>query len=321
MEIIRNLDNLKAPLVKSVATIGNFDGVHLGHREIFREVVKKASSIGGSSVVITFVPHPLKVLRPEQAPRLLNTYAEKERLIRASCVDYLIELPFNVVMAEMKPEEFVDSILVAKLGIQHLIIGYDYVFGRDRSGDADFLAKAGRENGFSVQVLGPILRGEEIYSSTLARRLLAAGDVVGVVEPLGRNFTLEGKVVRGANRGVKLGFPTANLITEKEILPRPGVYAVKVKYEEQMLDGVMNIGFNPTFGVERISLEVHILDFDQDIYDQTLRVYFVKRLRDEKVFKSADELAESIANDVNTARDILRNANIIEYRDYLDCAD
>ncbi len=224
-------------------------------------------------------------------------------------------------MAEMPPEKFVDDILLDKLGVKHLIIGYDYAFGKDRSGDADFLARAGREKGFDVQVLGPILRGEEIYSSTLARRMLAAGDVVGVVEPLGRNFTLEGRVVRGANRGEKLGFPTANLISEKEILPRPGVYAVKVRHDDKMYDGVMNIGFNPTFGVERISLEVHILDFNEDIYDQTIRVYFVERLRDEKVFKSADELADSIATDIEKARKILEESKVIEYRDYFECAD
>jgi riboflavin kinase/FMN adenylyltransferase len=321
MEIIGNLDALQEPLKQSVVTIGNFDGVHLGHREIFREIVRKANEINAVSVVVTFVPHPLKVLRPEQAPRLLNTYAEKERLIKASCVDYLVELPFDAEMAEMSPQDFVEQILVAKLGVKHLIIGYDYAFGRDRTGDADFLTRAGQEKGFTVQALGPILRGEEIYSSTLARRLLAAGDVVGVVEPLGRNFTLEGRVVRGANRGAKLGFPTANLLTEKEILPRPGVYAVKVKLDGEMLDGVMNIGFNPTFGVERISLEVHILDFDRDIYDQTLRVYFVERLRDERVFKSADELADSIAMDIESARSILAQARIVEYRDYLDCGD
>ncbi|PLY03557.1 MAG: riboflavin biosynthesis protein RibF [Desulfuromonas sp.] len=319
MEIIRDLAALKTPLENSIATIGNFDGVHLGHREIFREIVKKAAVTGGVSVVITFVPHPLKVLKPEQAPRLLNTYAEKERLVRASCVDYLVEIPFDQEMAEMSPDDFVTEILIGKLGIRHLVVGYDYAFGRDRSGDADFLTRIGAEKGFSVEVLGPILRGEEIFSSTLARRLLAAGDVESVVEPLGRHFTLEGRVVSGAGRGARLGFPTANLITEKEVLPRPGVYAVKVKYRDALYDGVMNIGFNPTFGSERISLEVHILDFSQDIYGETIRVYFVERLRDEKVFKSADELAASIAHDIEKARAILGETKIIEYRDYLDC--
>jgi len=319
MKIIRDLKDLAEPLKNSVATIGNFDGVHLGHREIFRGIVKKAHATGGKSVVITFVPHPLKVLAPEQAPRLLNTYIEKERLIRASCVDYLVELTFDEEMAAMSPDDFVENILINKLGVQHLIVGYDYAFGRDRAGDVDFLSRKGKEKGFTVEVLGPILRGEEIFSSTLARRLLGAGDVVGVVEPLGRNFTLEGRVVQGASRGAKLGFPTANLLTEKEILPRPGVYAVKVKYEDRLYDGVMNIGFNPTFGAERISLEVHLLDFSQEIYGQTLRVYFVERIREEKVFRSGDELAGQIAEDVETARRILSGAKIIEYRDYLDC--
>ena len=319
MRIIRDLAELTEPPVRAVVTIGNFDGIHLGHREIFRRVVRRAQEIEGTAVVVTFVPHPLKVLDPERAPRLLNTYAEKERLVAASCIDIMVSLPFTSELADMPARDFVRDILVGRIGLRHLVVGYDYAFGRNREGDAAFLQRQGQKLGFSVEVIGPVSGEAEIYSSTLIRRRLGAGDVAGVVGLLGRHFTLEGRVVHGANRGRKLGFPTANLLTEKEILPRPGVYAVKARYRGTLCDGVMNIGFNPTFGTERISLEVHLLDFEGDLYGESLRVYFVEHLRDEKVFSSPEELAASIAADVAKARRLLAGARIVEYREYLDC--
>jgi len=317
VKVIRDLRELQSPLINAVATIGNFDGVHLGHREIFRRVVSEAKALDGTSVVITFVPHPLKVLAPEKAPRLLNTYAEKERLIAASCIDVLVEIPFNRVLAAMTPQQFVDEVLLARIGVRHLVVGYDYTFGRNRSGNVDFLVDAGKRQGFAVEVLDPVQRGAVTSSSTLVRRLLAAGDVTGVVGLLGRHFTLEGRVVHGVGRGRQIGVPTANLLTEKEILPRPGVYAVRVKHQGVMLDGVMNIGFNPTFGLERISLEVHLLDFSGDLYGETLRVYFVECLRDEKVFPSVAALVEAIHDDIDRARKALADVRVIEYREYL----
>ncbi|GAB4560288.1 MAG: bifunctional riboflavin kinase/FAD synthetase [Geothermobacteraceae bacterium] len=303
----------------TVVTIGNFDGVHLGHREIFRRVVSEARRLQAVSAVLTFDPHPLKVLAPEQAPRLLNTREEKKRLIGASCIDLLVELPFDRHMAAMEPEEFVADVLVGGLNVTKLIIGHDYAFGRGRRGNAAFLTRAGSRFGFEVEQLPPIRFGDQVFSSTLVRRRLGAGDVQGVVELLGRHFTLEGRVIHGANRGARLGFPTANLLTEKEILPRPGVYAVKVKHDDRMYDGVMNIGFNPTFGLERISLEVHLLDFAGDLYDETLRVYFIERLREEMVFASGEELVAQIRRDIERGREVLANARVIEYREYLDC--
>lgn len=321
MQVINELKKFPEQSSGAVATIGNFDGVHLGHREIFRRVISEARRRNCSSMVVTFIPHPMKVLDPEKAPRLLNTYAEKERLIAASCVDTLVELPFNHRIATMLPTEFVQEILVDKLHISHLVVGYDYSFGRDRTGDANFLTAIGKELGFTVETVGPVLRDAEISSSTRIRKLLSAGDVSAVVGPLGRNFTLEGRVVKGVGRGKGLGFPTANILTDKEILPRPGVYAVKVRYRDELHDAVMNIGFNPTFGTERISLEVHILDFSADLYDETLRIYFVERLRDEKVFASVEQLVDAIAEDVRRARKILEQNKVVVYREYLDCAE
>jgi len=303
----------------TVVTIGNFDGVHLGHREIFRRVVTRAREMAATATVVTFEPHPLKVLAPRQAPRLLNTYAEKERLIAASCIELLVSLPFDAAMASMPAAQFVEQVLVRGLQVGHLIIGYDYAFGRGREGDADFLRQAGIRFGFGVEVLEPVVSGTQVYSSTLIRRRLADGDVAGVVALLGRHFTLEGEVISGAQRGARLGFPTANLLTEKEVLPRPGVYAVKVKLDERYHDGVMNIGFNPTFGLERISLEVHILGFSRQIYGERLRVYFIDRLRDEMIFASGDALARQISADITRAKAVLAESRVIEYREYLDC--
>lgn len=319
MRIIRDLNELAAPLPNAVVTIGNFDGVHLGHREIFRRVVGRAREIGGTSVVYTFIPHPLKVLAPERAPRLINTYAEKERLIAASCIDVLICAPFTRETATLSADRFVEEILVKTIGVRHLVVGYDYAFGRNREGNAEFLRRKGRELGFEVEVLGPITGHGEAYSSTRIRQLLTEGEVGAVVGLLGRHFTLEGEVIHGAKRGKKLGFPTANLATDKEILPRPGVYAVKVRRGDRFLDGVVNIGCNPTFCNEGISVEVHLLDFHEQIYGETLRLYFVERLRDEAVFPSPEALRNAIEADIARARQILAAARIVEYRDYLDC--
>jgi riboflavin kinase/FMN adenylyltransferase len=319
MRIIRDFSELSTPLRGAVATIGNFDGVHLGHREIFRSVVRKAHAIGGTSVVLTFVPHPLKVLAPERAPRLINTYAEKERLIEASCIDVLICIPFTREVASIPAARFVEEVLVGRVGIKHLIVGYDYAFGRNREGNADFLTRMGADLGFSVEVLSPIGKQGEIYSSTRIRQFLAEGKVAETAALLGRHFTLEGEVVHGAKRGAALGFPTANLATEKEILPCPGVYAVKVRRGGELLDGVVNIGSNPTFGGEGVSVEVYLFDFHEQIYGETLRLYFIARLRGEQRFAGSAALAAAIGVDVERAREILATARLVEYREYLDC--
>jgi riboflavin kinase/FMN adenylyltransferase len=320
MRIIRDLNELTAPLPNAVVTIGNFDGVHLGHREIFRRVVRKARALDGTATVFTFVPHPLRLLAPEHPLRLINTYAEKERLIEASCIDVLVSAPFTGEMAQMPARRFVEDVLVGRVGLRHLVVGYDYAFGRNREGDTRFLARMGRELGFAVEVLEPLKAGGKVYSSSRIRELVLAGDVAGVVGLLGRHFTLEGEVVHGAKRGNGIGFPTANLRTEKELLPCSGVYAVKVKRgENEVFDGVANIGCNPTFGEKNLSVEVHLFGFRERIYGQTLRLYFVERLRDEMKFSGAADLAKAISADIERARRILAGTRIIEYREYLDC--
>lgn len=321
MRIVRDFHELTTPPPHAVVTIGNFDGVHLGHREIFRRVVARARSVQGTAVVLTFVPHPLKLLAPERAPRLINTDAEKARLIAASCIDLLVSVPFTHDLAACSAEDFVRDYLVSRLGVRHLIVGYDYAFGRGREGDGAFLRRQGEQYGFTVEILAPIVGKSEVFSSTRVRELLLQGEMEEVVGLLGRHFTLEGRVGRGAGRGRSLGFPTANLQTEKEILPRPGVYAVKVKRGEMIYDGVLNIGSNPTFGGHGMTVEVHLLDFSGDLYEEQLRLYFVRRLRDEERFASVPALCAAIAADIAAARQLLATTRIIEYREYLDCGD
>ncbi len=317
MDILTNCGELPDGLTSSVVTLGNFDGVHLGHRELFRSLVKTARQLNCPSIVYTFNPHPLKFLAPEKAPLLLNTPAEKQRLIAASHVDYLIETPFTTDFAKMSPEIFVTDILLEKLKIKALIVGYDYAFGKGRRGDTNFLQACGEKYGFHVEVLQPVGDDGLPYSSTRIRQMVAAGDVSGVVRLLGRQYNLEGVVVHGDQRGRTLGFPTANLETEKEQLPAPGVYAVKVRHNLQEYGGVVNIGRRPTFDVEGSTIEVYLLDFTGELYGQKIRIYFVERLRDEQKFSSIEALVATIEMDVVRARQILQTVQVVQFREYL----
>lgn len=321
MKIIHTLEELTAVPQNTVATIGNFDGVHLGHRAIFRRVFAEARRIQGTATVITFNPHPLKLLAPTRAPLLINTYAERERLIGASCIDLLVCLPFTAALAALPATTFVTDILLRALGVKHLIVGYDYAFGHNRQGNAAFLQQCGEQYGFNVEILPPIMQHQEIYSSTRIRQLLQEGDVEAAALLLGRHFTLEGEVVHGAGRGKNLGFPTANLRTEKEILPKEGVYAVKIRRGTTLFDGVANIGRNPTFGANDLSVEVHLFDVNENLYDETLRLYFLQRLRGEERFASVPALCAAICNDIERAKEILGSTRLIEFREYLGQED
>ena len=317
MDILKKFDSLPTSFDMSVVTLGNFDGVHLGHRELFRHVVKTARQLSCPSVIFTFDPHPLKILAPDRAPLLLNTPEEKQRLIAASHIDYLIESPFTADFAKMSPEKFVEDVLIKKLHIKALVVGYDYAFGEGRRGDTEFLKKCGRVNGFSVEVLQPVGEDGLPYSSTRVRTMVAAGDVAGVVRLLGRQYNLEGVVVPGDQRGRELGFPTANLETTKELLPASGVYAVKVRHGSQEYGGVVNLGQRPTFGGKTSTIEVYLLDFTGQLYNEKLRIYFVERLRGEKKFLQVEDLIIAIEADVVRARQILSSVQVVQYQEYL----
>jgi riboflavin kinase / FMN adenylyltransferase len=318
MILYRSIDEISAPLCKAVVTIGNFDGVHLGHREIFRRLKSAARLIDGVSVVITFHPHPLHVIDPSRRLTLINTLDEKITLIEASGVDYLIVIPFTQEFASIDAADFVEKILVARIGMKKIIIGYDYAFGKGRVGNSRMLESLGKKLLFEVEELSPINTGDTVYSSSLVRKMIREGKVSDVVRFLGRHFSLAGYVVHGAHRGKTLGFPTANISTDKELLPADGVYAVKVKIDDRLYDAACNIGSNPTFGTAPVSIEVFILDFSMELYDSEIRVYFIERIREEKRFRSVEELKEAIADDVARCRLILESTPLVIYREYLE---
>ena len=313
MVIFKSISEIKGQLPHPVVTIGNFDGVHLGHREIFRRVRELARAKEGVSVVVTFVPHPLEVVSPDTGVRLITTPKEKESLIEASGIDYLLEIPFDLAFAAIPAEQFVAKVLVDAIGIETLVIGYDYAFGRGRAGDVTLLRQLGEQFFFAVQLLEPVSNGATVYSSTAVRNMVSQGDVRGVVSVLGRHYSVAGKVVHGHQRGRALGFPTANLATEKELLPAAGVYAVKARIGSDLYDGACNIGTNPTFGNQKLSLEVFLFDFDGELYGREVTLFFMDRLRGELRFPDAEALKEAIAADVARCRSILKDAAIVEY--------
>lgn len=308
MEIFRSISEIREKLRHPVVTIGNFDGVHLGHREIFKRVRQLAREIGGVSVVITFVPHPLKVVAAHKEVRLITTSREKEALIEGSGIDYLLEIPFDKEFAAVPAARFVETVLVGAIGVERLVIGYDYAFGRGREGDVALLRQLGERHGYTVDELEPISDGSTVYSSTAVRRMVSAGNVSCAASLLGRHFSISGRVVHGHERGRGLGFPTANIETEKDLIPSVGVYAVKVCMGDRLLDGACNIGPNPTFGNQHLSIEVFLLDFEGDLYGRELTLFFIERLRGEKRFSGIDELKQAIAADVARCREILGEA-------------
>ncbi len=317
MQVVSNINAIEGLGQGTAVALGNFDGIHLGHRDIFRMLVRRAHEHKVKSLVYTFDPHPLKILAPERAPLLLNTAEEKVRLIAASNVDVLACIPFSRQIATCEAADFVRDVLVKQLHVRAIVVGYDFAFGRERKGTGDFLRVQGEIYGFSVDVLQPLGIDGQPYSSTRVRELLVAGRVEEIPAQLGRHYTLAGQVVGGDRRGRTIGFPTANIATQKEQLPAPGIYAVIVRFDAAEYQGVVNIGRRPTFGPGEIAIEVYLLDFDGDLYGKELRLYFVARLRDEKKFADRESLIAAISQDVAEGRRVLDGVKIIQYKEYL----
>jgi riboflavin kinase/FMN adenylyltransferase len=310
MVIFRSISEINEPLRHPAVTIGNFDGVHLGHREILRRVRELARARDGVSVVITFTPHPLQVISPDTGVRLITSPREKQALIEASGIDYLLEIPFDLSFASISATEFVQRVLVGAIGMESLVIGYDYAFGRGREGNVELLRQLGERFGYTVELLQPISGGSLVYSSTAVRTMVGEGDVKGVVSVLGRHYSVTGTVVHGHQRGRGLGFPTANLKTDKDLLPAAGVYAVKARVGGALYDGACNIGTNPTFGDRQLSLEVFLFDFDGELYGAEVTLIFIERLRGEKRFPTPEALKEAISADVTRCRVILKDVSV-----------
>jgi riboflavin kinase/FMN adenylyltransferase len=306
MKIFRDLNHIAIPFDRPCVTIGNFDGVHLGHQKIFSEVVLRAAGNHGTSTVVTFDPHPLRVLRPGGI-KLISTIDQKIEQIEKAGIDNLVIIPFHREFAATSAERFVQEILVDTIGMTELVVGYDYAFGKGRSGDTEFLKEQGRRKGFPVNIVEAYYENEMLVSSTRIRELVHRGRMMDARKLLGRPYQIRGEVQVGKKRGGKeIGFPTANLqVNEEDLVPRIGVYVAQVICEGKCYGGVLNVGYNPTFGEERLVAETHIFDFNKDIYGKPIKLNLLKFLRDERKYPGISELAEQISNDVIEAKKVL----------------
>jgi len=283
-------------------TIGNFDGVHLGHRELLRRTVAHARDLRLQAVALTFTPHPVRFFTPRARFYEITSMGEKASRIEEMGIDALVIESFTGVIGGMGPEVFARTIVHERLRARFVTVGYDFTFGRNRTGSPGMLRRIGNELGFEVDIVPPLLRGGSIVSSSRIRELLLSGRVREAEELLCRPYAVSGRVIPGAARGRKLGFPTANVEFVQELLPLPGVYLIDAVVGGVVRRGVANVGFNPTFGENSLGVEVHLLDFAGDLYGQEVSVRFRDRIRDERKFKSVEELVRQIEKDVGYAR-------------------
>lgn len=309
MELIEDLNQIKTPFHNAVVTIGNFDGVHKGHQALLKQVIETGARIGGTCIAITFEPHPLRALGLSTPP-LITRRDQKIELLESSGIDVLLCLPFDKAFAQISAQEFIEDILVKKIGMKTIIIGPDYNFGKNRTGNVELLKAKGEELGYET-IVPDWIRDVEIdkkrISSTRIRKAVMDGHVDRAKHYLGRFYQIRGKVIKGRKRGgSQLGFPTANIKLHDELCPKFGVYAVTVETIYGKFKGVANIGFSPTFGDGIFTIEVHILDFKEDIYGSRIRVNMVERLRDEIKFSSIAQLSDQIRKDIEKAKEILK---------------
>jgi riboflavin kinase/FMN adenylyltransferase len=309
---IRRVVEIPRDLPAPRAAMGTFDGLHRGHRAVIDRVVGLKRSSGGCAVVVTFEPYPQDVLAPQRQMGRLTSLEEKKILLGPMDIEVLLALPFDRGMASMEAESFFRDIL-GPLGMKSLVVGYNFTVGRGRSGDLTTLTRVGNEEGFDVKIVSPVLFKAAPVSSTRIRGAVSRGDIATANDMLGYSYCLYGKVVGGEGRGKSLGYPTANLAfaDEAKLLPGDGVYAVWVRRRDSRLPGVMNAGRRPTFGPGRGWVEVHLMDFRDDIYGEMLLVEVVDRLRGEKAFADEVQLREQMGRDVEAARQLLDGGKAI----------
>ncbi|MBU6284177.1 bifunctional riboflavin kinase/FAD synthetase [bacterium] len=307
MRVVRHLGPGDRPFRRPVVALGNFDGVHLGHRTIFERTLARAAAAGSDAVAFTFWPHPIAVLFPERAPRMITSLARRLAALRSTGLDGVVVRRFTREFAALSPEDFVRDWLVGRLGVSAVVVGYNVTFGHERRGTPPRLAELGAEMGFEVEIVSPVEVGDLATSSSEVRRRIVEGDVAAAARLLGRPHSLIGLVRRGDRRGNTIGFPTANVHPRGGLLPPDGVYAVRVGLggEEPRRPGVANLGSNPTFGTGVRRLETHLFDFDGDLYGRRIEVALEARLRGEAKFDSVDRLVAQIREDAAAARRIL----------------
>ena len=292
----------------TVITVGTFDGVHRGHRDVVERLVARSRALKIPSVLVTFEPHPLEIVNPAAAPLLLTTHDEKQEVLAETGIDYMAVVPFTTHLASYSAEDFVELILRRCFRMRELLIGYDHGFGRQRAGNVDVLKMLGDRDGFRVDVVAPVSTADgHSVSSTSIRRAVAGGDLARAGEALGRLYSVSGRVIEGSQRGRRIGFPTLNLGAppRRKLLPPEGVYAVRVQTPRGPAGGMMNLGPRPTFGDKATSLEAHLFDVDGDFYGRDVRIDFVARLRETRKFASPELLSKQLAHDERDARNAL----------------
>ena len=302
MRILRGLASYPPDLRPCVTALGAFDGIHLGHALLISTAVERGRALGLPSVVCTFDPHPASVLWPDRASRPIATLDDNLERMKGLGADAALIIPFTLEFSRMEAEAFVDDILVRTLGVREVVVGFNHTFGHDARGTAALLAELGLRRGFTARVLPPFrLQGQTVSSGAIRHRL-GEGDVSRAAELLGHPYALTGTVMRGAGRGRTLGFPTANLKPDRPLVLAPGVYGARASWEGGAADAVVNVGYRPTFGENQYWVEAYLLDFSGDLYDRTLRIEFLERIRPEMKFSGVDALKAQVMADIEAAR-------------------
>lgn len=302
MKIIHGSSKIKTKIKRPVLTIGNFDGVHLGHQEIFKRVTTKTDKIHGTAVVYTFEPHPVRTVAPSASPKLLQTFKQKTSEIKACEIDLCIVEEFTQKFAKLSPEEFFEKIILKRIHPVHIVVGHDLTFGKHRLGTVELLEALCKKHGVGIDVVDAVFLHEILISSTQIRNFVAKGEVDMAGKLLGRPYAISGCVIKGRGIGKELGFHTANLDVENELVPLTGVYVTKTMDKFS----VTNIGYNPTFGGTKISTETHILNFSQKLYGKKIEVMFYKRLRDEMTFENPSALKKQVNADIERAENFFQ---------------
>jgi len=305
MKIFETL-NISKKFPNPVLTIGNYDGIHIGHKKIIETVAKRARKISGTPMLMTFNPHPLSVLKPDTYTLLITPLHLKKKLIETHGIEVMLLIPFDASFQNITPEIFIKDVLVDRLAVKEIFVGYDFKFGKGGTGNVEMLRQCAEKYGFYFEAIDAITIGGERVGSNAIRKLIIDGNVEKATRFLGRPHMIEGIVVKGENRGKWMGFPTINLDTFFELVPKNGVYVTEVALRDKRKAAVTNIGFNPTFDGKKFLMETHILDFSGNLYGKEVAIYFHKRIRDEMKFGGIEELKERIAKDAALAREHFR---------------
>lgn len=310
MELIRGIHNIKAKHRGCVLTIGNFDGVHLGHLSVLAQLKQSSAELSLPALVMTFDPQPVEVLSPQVAPARLIRWREKYNLLQAQAIDRLLCIRFNPELAQLSPTEFVSELLVKRLGVKHIVVGDDFRFGCKRMGDFKLLTKLGQQFGFTVEDTRSCMINGIRVSSTAIRQAIANNQFNLAQQLLGRPYSVWGTVIHGEKKGRTIGFPTANILLNRKVSPVQGVFVVKAKFDNKTYAGVANVGFRPTLAGKQNQLEVHLFDYTGDLYQKRIEVVFCEKLRDEIKFESFQALKQQIESDAQTAKQYFINNDL-----------